>query len=132
METIKQSPWEKRLKGPVALAILIGVILKMTASAYGPIIFTIGFLGYFLLKFIRLSKTNRYLWTALHTIQIILLVLAAVALIFLYYQYPYSRIAFIVLLLAESLVNLKIMINTYIGNENFKNILSFLGRLIKR
>jgi hypothetical protein len=132
METIKQPRWEKRLRGPVGLIILVGVILKMTDSPYGAIVFTIGFLAYIVLKMLKLFRTNKYLWTSLHSIQLVLLIFTAIALIFLYYQYPYARIAFVVFLFAESLINLKILINTYIGNDNFRNILSFLGRLLKR
>jgi hypothetical protein len=132
METIKHSPWDKKLRGPAGLAILAGVIMKMTDTPYGSLVFTIGFLAYFVLKLVKLFRTNRYLWTTLHTVQLILLGLSAIALMLLYFQYPYARVAFVTLLLAESLVNLKILINTHIGNDNFRNILSFIGRLLKR
>jgi hypothetical protein len=122
----------KKLKPLIGIAIFLGVILKLVDSPYGNIIFTIGFLGYFLMKFYNLGKVQKFFWTKLHTIQAVLLVLATASVILMYFNYPYSRIAFATLLLFESIVNLRIMITTHIGNENFKNILTFIGRLLKR
>ena len=122
----------KKLKGLIGLTIFVGVILKLMDVPYGNIIFTIGFLAYFFVKFYNLSQIKRLFWTRLHTLQVVLLILATASVILMYLDYPYSRIAFATLLLLESIVNVKIMIDRYIGNENFKNILSFLGKLLRR
>ena len=132
METIKKKPLEKKLSHIIGIIILIGIILKLMDNAYGPIIFTIGFFCFFLIKILKLTRIQRFFWTRLHTLQLILLILSLGAVVFLYFNFPYARIAFIILLLAESLVNLKLMINKYIGNDNFKTALGFIGKLLRR
>lgn len=123
---------EKKLSVPVGITIFIGVILKMMDSPYGKIVFTIGFAGYFLIKFIKLTRIHKPFWTTFHTIQLLLLVIGLVFLTLMYFEYPYSRLGFVITLLLESIVNLRIMIYSSIGGQNFKMILSFIGRLLKR
>lgn len=123
---------EKKLKVLVGISIFIGAILKLMDNPYGPIIFTIGFACYFLIKFIKLLRTQKFFWTKYHYIQLVLLVFVVVFLVLMYYDYPYSRVGFVISLMLESLVSFRIMITSLIGNDNFKMALNFLGRLLKR
>ncbi|HYG39296.1 MAG TPA: hypothetical protein VD908_11780 [Cytophagales bacterium] len=123
---------EKKLKIPVGITVFIGVILKLMNNPYGSIVFTIGFAGYFLLKLIRLSRTQKFFWTKYHYIQLGLLILGIGFLILMYFNYPYSRLGFVIVLLLESIVSLRIMITSVIGDSNFRMILSFLGKLLRR
>ena len=123
---------EKKLKTPIALTIVAGVFMKMFDNPYGPLVFTIGFGAYFILKIVKLSRTKKWEWTNLHTLQLFLIFVAFAALILLYLDYPYARVAFILALLFESLVNAKLMIASYIGKENFRTIIGFLGKLLRR
>lgn len=123
---------EKKLKIPVGITVFIGAMLKLMDNPYGPIVFTIGFAGYFLLKLIRLFRTQKFFWTKFHYIQLILLILGIGFLILMYFNYSYSRIGFVIVLLLESIVSLRIMVTSLIGDSNFRMILSFLGKLLRR
>jgi hypothetical protein len=52
------------------------------------------------------------------------------ALIFLYYEYPYSRAVFATALGLEGLVAMRIQLNALFGNHNVKNFLRLIIRAL--
>lgn len=122
------------------LVILVGGLMRLFHHPRGNLVFTVGFTVYFLAKLLvwadkwqglrsrPLGREQRglYLW---HFI-LILLTLGAVFL--RYYEYPYGNILFVIALLAESLLSLRIRLNELIGAQNVSlgwHILrQFLGR----
>jgi hypothetical protein len=124
---MKPTKWQKI----VSLVILVGVFMKLFDAPYGKEVFTAGFGGYLLLKFITLVTGTRIrFWTVLHFVQLTLILLAMTGLAFMYFDYPYSRVLFAVALLAEGLVALRIKVNSMFGSQNVSNILRLISRMV--
>ena len=123
---MKPTKWQKI----VSLVILAGVLMKLFDVPYGKEVFTAGFGGYLLMKLIALLGTRIRLWTALHYVQLTLILLAMTGLTFMYFEYPYSRVLFALALLSEGLVALRIKVNSMFGSQNVSNILRLISRMV--
>lgn len=115
----------------VGLGILVGVILKLAESPYGNLVFTVSFSLFLLLKLVRLFRMNIRLWTVWHYLNLMLILIAWAALIFRYFDYPYSFAVFAVALLAELLVSVKIKVNRYVSDGNLREAFRSLVRARK-
>ncbi|CAA9264777.1 MAG: hypothetical protein AVDCRST_MAG56-2872 [uncultured Cytophagales bacterium] len=123
---MKPTKWQKI----VSLVILAGVLMKLFDVTYGKEVFTAGFGGYLLMKLIALLGLRIRLWTALHYVQLTLILLAMTGLTFMYFEYPYSRVLFALALLSEGLVALRIKVNSMFGSQNVSNILRLISRMV--
>jgi hypothetical protein len=123
---MKPTKWQK----VVSLIILAGVLMKLFDIPYGKEVFTAGFGGYLFIKLFTLFTTRIRFWTALHFVQLTLILLAMAGLAFMYFDYPYSRAVFAVALLSEGLVALRIKVNSMFGSQNVSNILRLVYRLV--
>ena len=122
LQIMKNSKWVRW----AGLIILIGGLMRLFNHPQGNLVFTVGFAIFFLGKLgmwfdkwkgprrIPLAREQHrlYLWH-------FLLILLALGAVFLrYYQYPYGNVLFVIALLAESLVNLRIRLNELVGSQN--------------
>ncbi len=123
---MKSTKWQKI----ISLVLFAGVLMKLFNVPYGKEVFTAGFGGYFLIRITNMFKTRIRYWTALHYVQLTLILTGIAALTFMYYDYPYSRVVFGIALLSEGLVGLRIKINSMIGSQNVSNILRFVSRFV--
>lgn len=122
------------------LVILAGGLLRLFHHPQGNLVFTVGFAVYFLARLwvwadkwrgLRSRPRGReprgiYRW---HFV----LILLALGVVFLrYYEYPYGNVIFVITLLAESLVSLRIRLNERIGSQNvslgWRMLRQFLAR----
>lgn len=123
---MKATKWQRI----ISLVLFAGVMMKLFDISYGKEVFTAGFGGYFLIKISNMFKTRIRYWTALHFVQLGLILIAIAALAFMYYDYPYSRVVFGIALLSEGLVALRIKVNSLIGSQNVSNIMRFVSRFV--
>lgn len=123
---MKVTKWQR----VVSLVLLAGVLMKLFDVPYGKEVFTAGFGGYFLLKLSKMFATRVRFWSMLHFVQLGLILVAIAALVFMYYDYAYSRVVFAIALLAEGLVALRIKVDALFGSQNVSNILQFVSKLL--
>ncbi len=119
---MKMNKWQRL----VSLILFAGVMMKLFDLPYGKLVFTLGFGGYFLLKLSKLFQTRIRQWTGLHFVQLTLILIAVAALLFMYYDYAYSRLVFGIALASEGLVALRIKLNTMFGSQNVNGFFRFL------
>jgi len=122
------------------LVILAGGLMRLFHHPQGNLVFTIGFAIYFLVRLwvwadkwrvlrsrpLRREQRGLYLW------HFVLILLALGAVFLRYNEYPYGNLIFMIALLAESLLSLRIRLNGLIGAQNvslgWRMLRQFLGR----
>jgi len=121
---------EKKLRQIIALTIFAGAIMALFDMPYGTTILLAGLGVFLLLKLIKLLSKRKYTWTSLHFVQLTFILIALAALALRYYEYPYSRVVFVIALLIESLVSAKVMLNEKFGSTNVNNFLRMVKQFL--
>jgi hypothetical protein len=122
------------------LVILAGGLMRLFHHPQGNLVFTAGFAVYFLIRLwmwadkwrglgsrpLGREQRGLYLW------HFVLILLALGAIFLRYEEYPYGNVIFVIALLAESLLSLRIRLNELIGAQNvslgWRMLRQFLGR----
>jgi hypothetical protein len=119
MKNIKWIRW-------AGIIILIGGFMRLFGHPQGNLVFTAGFAIFFLGKLLLWSEKWRGLYNRpfgreqrpLYLWHLLLILLALGAVFLRYYEYPYGNVLFVIALMAESMVNLRIRLNELVGSQN--------------
>jgi predicted membrane protein len=122
------------------LIIAIGVLMRLFGHPKGNMVFTIGFVLFFLGKLLVWSDRWGRLRLAfpnpnqrrLQLLHFTLILLALIALFMRYQQYAYGNVLFVIALLAESLVNIRIRLNELVGTQTVNLGWQFLKQWLIR
>jgi uncharacterized membrane protein YhhN len=121
---------EKKLRKLIALTIIAGALMRLFDIEYANIVLVSGLGAFLLVKLIKLLAKNFRTWTSLHVVQLLLIIVAMVALWLRFKEYPYSTVAFGIALLTESLVAAKIFLNEKFGSSTVNSFLLMLKRFM--
>ena len=111
------------------IIVLTGIILRWFEQPNGNLILSIGLLLFFTIKLIGLK--GRILESKLHFFQFVLLILAAGAVILRYKQVEYAHIVLIFAILLESLIALKLKLNSFLTGKQQNALIQLLKRGLK-
>ena len=114
----------------VGLIVLVGALMRLFGHPQGNLILTIGLAIFLLLKLLRLFNPLVGRWRAIHFLDFLLILAAMTALVLRYQSYPYASVVFGLLLLAETLVSLRIRLNALVGSSNVSTGLRLIRNLL--
>lgn len=121
---------EKKIRKIIGITMIVGAFMRIFEHPHGALIFTIGFGAYLGMKLYKLLELRIRYWTKLHFFQLAFILIAFAALLFKYYDYPYSAVVLVIALLAEALISVKIKLNSMFGNSNVNAFLRMIKNFL--